>query len=95
MKKAWVYMITNKKKSVLYTGFTTDMSGRLQKHVEEYYKGFASKYGCKYLMYYEEFNSVLDAITREKELKGWSRARKESLINVNNPGWESLNHMFI
>lgn len=90
-----MYFITNKKKSVLYTGVTSDMSGRLQKHVDEHYKGFPSKYGCKYLMYFEEFNSILDAIDREKELKGWSRSKKENLINSTNPGWDSLNHIFL
>ena len=95
VKKAWVYIITNRNKSVLYTGVTSDMPGRLQKHVDGHYKGFASKYGCKYLMYYEEYDSILDAIAREKELKGWSRARKETLINSTNPGWESLNKKFL
>ena len=95
MKKAWVYFITNRKKSVLYTGMTSDMSGRLQKHVDEHYKGFPSKYGCKYLVYYEEFNSILDAIAREKQLKGWSRAKKDALIKGTNPGWDSLNHKFL
>ena len=63
--------------------------------MDEHYAGFASKYGCKYLVYYEEFNSILDAIAREKELKGWRRSRKDELINGENPGWESLNHKFL
>ena len=46
-------------------------------------------------MYYEEYYSILVAIAREKELKGWSRARKETLINNTNPGWESLNKKFL
>ena len=67
---------------------TSDMSGRLQNHVDEHDQGFASKYGCKYLVYYEEFDSILDAIAREKQLKGWRRDRKDELINGENPGWE-------
>ena len=46
VKRGWVYIITNKKKSVLYTGVSSNISGRLQKHVDEHYKGFASKYAC-------------------------------------------------
>ncbi|MBL4656798.1 MAG: GIY-YIG nuclease family protein [Flavobacteriales bacterium] len=94
-KHGRVYIITNNKKSVLYTGFTTDMLGRMQKHVDEYYKGFSSKYGCKYLIDYEEFDSILDPIDREKEIKGWTRAQKEALINAINPDWISLNDKFL
>ena len=80
---------------MLYTGVSSNISGRLQKHVDEHYKGFASKYGCKYLIYYEQFNSILDAIAREKEIKGWTRAKKEALISTTNPGWQSLNDKFL
>ena len=94
-KPGWVYFLTNRKKSVLYTGVTSDLPGRLLKHVQGVYKGFANKYGCKSLIYYEEYDSMLDAIAREKQLKGWRRQRKEELINAVNPGWESLNHKIL
>ena len=91
MKKSWVYILTNKTKTVLYIGVTSDLPGRIEKHINSFYKGFASKYGCKYLIYYEEFDSILDAIDREKVLKGWRRDRKETIINSTNPSWASLN----
>jgi putative endonuclease len=58
-------------------------------------KCFTGKYHCFYLIYYETFIYIKDAIAREKQIKNWPRAKKEELINMINPDWSSLNHLFI
>lgn len=77
-----IYITTNPGKTVLYIGVTNDLKRRLFEHYEN--KGnketFAGKYNCYHLVYYEHFVSVNEAIKREKELKGWSRKKKEALI---------------
>ena len=94
-KKYIVYIITNKNKTVLYTGVTSDIQRRLSQHYfdsENAKKSFAGKYNCYYLLYYEVFEDVNAAILREKELKGWGREKKRILIANFNPDWEFLNH---
>ena len=95
MKKYFVYIITNARKSVLYTGITNDWSRRINEHIadaESEKKSFAGKYNCRYLLYLEEFMFSYQAIAREKEIKGWSRKKKEQLITQMNPGWIFLNN---
>lgn len=92
-KLYYVYMLTNKIKTVLYTGMTNDLEQRL---VEHYFdrierKTFTGKYNCHFLVYYESYEYVNDAITREKEIKGWLRRKKDALIENFNPGWKFLN----
>lgn len=89
----YVYIITNKNKSVLYTGFTNDLQSRLYYHVnpEAHSKHFSHKYKCKYLVYYEHFQDVEIAIEREKQIKRWGRWKKELIINTFNPNWNFLN----
>ena len=88
-------MVTNKNKTVLYTGMTNDISRRLTEHEEASipfnYKSFAGHYNSYFLLHYECFANVMDAIAREKEIKGWRRSKKEQLINMHNPGWKFLN----
>lgn len=60
------------------------------KHPEPSIHSFATLYSCQYLLYYEHFSDIIQAIYREKELKGWSRKKKEGLINENNPEWQFL-----
>jgi putative endonuclease len=94
-KKNIVYIITNKNKTVLYIGVTSDIQRRLSQHYfdsENAKKSFAGKYNCYYLLYYEVFEDVNAAILREKELKGWGREKKRILITHFNPDWEFLNH---
>ena len=76
----WVYVMSNKTRSVLYIGVTNDLYRRYCEHRNGEIAGFAQKYRCHSLVYYEEYNLVEDAIAREKELKGWSRLKKERLI---------------
>ncbi|PTM10938.1 MAG: endonuclease [Bacteroidetes bacterium] len=88
----YVYILTNKTKTVLYTGVTNNLKERLyyHKNPEPYSKAFTTKYRCFYLIYYEHFFEIEDAIRREKEIKGWSRSKKETLIVNFNPSWSFL-----
>lgn len=90
----FVYITTNKNKTVLYTGVTNNLYQRLWEHEEESKttkRTFAVKYNCFNLVYYEHFDYIEHAIDREKEIKGWTRKKKESLINLFNPLWRFLN----
>jgi putative endonuclease len=86
----WIYIITNRSHSVLYIGVTNRLSRRTWEHREGIKAGFASKYLCKKLVYYEHYRDIRDAIARESQLKKWSRAKKISLVNRLNPRWEDL-----
>ena len=91
----YIYIVTNKNKTVLYTGITNDLYRRLKEHEENAkpfrHKSFAGHYNANYLLYYERFEQVEFAIAREKEIKGWRREKKEALINTLNPEWKFLN----
>ena len=88
----FVYIITNSGRTVLYTGVTNDLEVRLEQHYQN--RGnkatFAGKYGCYKLLYFEIFQGIEQAISREKEIKGWTRAKKEELISSVNPEWDFL-----
>jgi putative endonuclease len=89
----YVYITTNPIKTVLYVGVTNDLPRRLQEHTENRGnpKTFAGKYYCHNLVYYEHFTHINYAIDREKEIKKWSRAKKNTLIASLNPEWKFLN----
>jgi putative endonuclease len=87
----FVYIITNKAKTVLYTGVTNNLERRLSEHDEPSNNRFTGKYNCRYLLYWERFQYVDDAIAREKQIKGWRRQKKVLMINGFNPNWEFLN----
>ena len=88
----FIYILTNLNRTVLYTGVTNDLSIRLTQHIEGVNKtSFTSKYKCHFLIYYEHFQYIVDAIDREKEIKGWSRKKKEDLIATENKYWRFLN----
>ena len=86
----WVYIMSNKTRTVLYVGITNDLYRRYLEHKEEKIKGFTQKYKCHDLLYYEEFSVVDDAIAREKEIKAWRREKKEKLIATTNPEKRNL-----
>ncbi|MFN3754507.1 GIY-YIG nuclease family protein [Flavobacterium sp.] len=91
-------MITNKYRSTYYIGMTNNLGERLKQHkknIEEGIKTFASKYNIEFLVYYEKFTWVQDAIAREKELKTWRREKKLDLIRSFNPEFEFLNDRFV
>lgn len=90
-KEAFVYILTNYHHTVLYTGVTSNLTFRLQQHKTGSFKGaFTSKYNATHLVYYEYFESIEDAIRREKQIKAGSRKQKISLINKLNPEWRDL-----
>ena len=74
-----------------YTGVTNDLERRIHEHENSLYKGFAQRYNCRFLLYFEHFTFIDEAIEREKEIKGWKRYKKEALINQKNPEWRFLN----
>ncbi len=88
-----MYILTNANKTVLYTGVTNSLERRLEEHEqgESLENVFTKKYGVKYLLYYEKFQRIKDAIAREKEIKGWRREKKVKLIESENPYWKFLN----
>ncbi len=86
----YVYLMTNKKNTVIYTGVTSDLIRRVYEHKEKLVKSFTSRYNINKLVYYEVFQDVSYAITREKQIKGGSRANKIELINGMNLEWNDL-----
>ncbi|MDR6403821.1 MULTISPECIES: GIY-YIG nuclease family protein [Chryseobacterium] len=90
----YIYILTNKVKTVLYTGVTNDLKKRLYWHQnpEAKDKSFTFKYKCFFLVYFEHFNDIDIAIKREKQIKGWVRNKKDNLINKFNPTWKFLNN---
>ncbi len=91
MRKSYcVYILTNKYNRVLYTGVTSQLSGRVLQHKEKQSQGFTSRYNVNKLVYYESFGSPQEAIQREKQIKSGSRRKKIELVNKMNPEWKDL-----
>jgi len=86
----FVYILTDKGHKTLYIGVTNDLQKRLWEHRNPEKPSFSQRYHCIHLVYYEHFCDVRDAIAREKQLKGWRRAKKIALIEKENPRWEDL-----
>jgi putative endonuclease len=89
VKNYYVYIPFNHTR-MLYIGVTSDLLRRLSEHRLKVVPGFTSRYGIDMLAYYEVFPDPTSAIRREKQLKGWTRARKVELVQSVNPGWEDL-----
>ena len=87
----YVYILTNTNNTVLYIGVSNNISRRIFEHNNKLNKGFTSKYNVNKLVYCETFNSIEEAITREKQLKHWKREWKIKLIENSNPNWEETN----
>ena len=89
----YVYILTNVKRTVLYTGVTNDLEQRIIEHYTavDLHQSFTAKYHVYYLLYYEPHQYINNAIVREKEIKGWSREKKMQLIGELNPTLEFLN----
>ena len=85
----FVYIVCSRS-GTLYIGMTNSIYRRALEHKRGEVEGFASKYHCDRLVYYESFDDVHRAIGREKQLKGWRRAKKIALIESRNPRWEDL-----
>ena len=87
----YVYILTNAHKTVTYIGITNDLVRRVFEHKNHLDKdSFTAKYNIDKLVYYESTNDVEAAISREKQLKGWIRKKKEKLIESVNPNWVDL-----
>ena len=89
-RQYWVYILTNARNTVLYTGITSDLLRRVYEHREKLSPGFTSRYNVAKLVYYEQFQDALSAIAREKQIKAGSRQKKLDSINRMNPGWRDL-----
>jgi putative endonuclease len=86
----YVYMVTNRWRNVLYTGVTSSLEQRVWQHKHGVFPGFTRTYNCDRLVYFEIFERVEQAIAREKQIKGWIRAKKNALVVAVNPAWDDL-----
>ena len=90
MNLYYVYILTNDHNTVLYTGVTNDLERRCSEHKKKLIKGFTHKYNVDKLVYFEIFEMIEDAIAREKQIKGYSRTKKNALIDQFNDEWKEL-----
>jgi len=88
MGRSYVYILASRSR-VLYVGVTADLASRVSRH-QQGKTGFISRYGILQLVYFEESDDVRSAIAREKQIKGWKRARKLALVESVNPEWRDL-----
>ena len=86
----YVYILTNWNNTVLYIGVTNNLERRLREHKNKLSKGFSEKYNTNKLVYFDYTTDIYSAIVREKQIKGWTRARKNILIENDNPEWKDL-----
>ena len=90
MNSYYIYVLTNDWGNVMYIGVTNDLPRRLYEHRQELVDGFTKRYHVHKLVYYEETSDVRAALEREKQLKSWSRAKKDKLVETCNPDWHDL-----
>lgn len=86
----YIYMMTNRWLNVLYVGVTNSLETRVWQHKSKGLPGFTRKYNCDRLVYFEIYQEITQAIAREKQIKAWSRAKKDALIATINPEWKDL-----
>ena len=91
----YVYILTGQQHDTIYIGVTNDLGRRLSEHKNRQIKGFTKKYCVEKLVYFEELSDINAAIAREKQLKHWTRAKKNALIESQNPKWNDLGGNFI
>jgi putative endonuclease len=89
-RRGYVYILASQKNGTLYTGVTADLPGRLLQHRTGTGSKFAARYGVMRLVWFDEYELVVDAIAREKAIKKWPRAWKIKLIEERNPDWRDL-----
>ena len=92
-KTFYVSLMTNRSRVVLYTGITNSLVRRVWEHQNGEIEGSTKKYKVNRLVYYENFDDPRDAISREKEIKGWRRGKKNALVKTLNPKWTDLSPM--
>jgi len=90
MSQAYIYFLTNWTGKVLYIGVTNHLERRVLEHKQKLVDGFSKRYSLDRLVYYETCSDIEDAIRREKQLKGWSRPKKNGLVESMNPEWIDL-----
>jgi putative endonuclease len=90
MKTSYIYILSNKNRTVYYTGVTANLTKRIEEHRSGTKSKFCKAYNVKELLYYEQFTDINDAIRREKEIKGWRRDKKLALIKRKNPEVRNL-----
>ncbi|MBP6945231.1 GIY-YIG nuclease family protein [Patescibacteria group bacterium] len=89
MRTGYVYIMASES-GTLYIGVTSNLSRRIFEHKQGTIEGFSKKYECRKLVYFEQGDDIVGAIEREKQLKKWSRSKKEKLIASMNPQWKDL-----
>ncbi len=94
-KQPAIYIMANKPNGTLYTGVTSDLIKRVYQHKKGLTPGFTQRYNCKQLVYYEIYEDMVNAIEREKQIKGGSRKKKIVLIESTNPEWLDLYHSLL
>ena len=90
MKKSYVYILSNPRKTVLYTGVTQHLGREIEAHKNQIAEGFTRQYNCRELVYYEITDSMDTAISRRREIDSECRLEKEALIEGFNPEWKDL-----
>ena len=85
----FTYIVASRSRT-LYTGVTGNLVQRIFQHKQKTHAGFSATYNCNRLVWFERFSDVADAIQREKQIKGWTRAKKIALVEGNNPTWQDL-----
>ena len=93
-KEYYIYIMTNRWNTVLYTGVTNNLKKRIYEHKEKYVRGFTKRYNIDKLVYYEMLGDIYNAITREKQIKAGSRNKKIELVQSMNPEWKDLKDLF-
>lgn len=86
----YIYILVNINNKVLYVGVTNNLEKRIREHKSGTIEGFTKKYNIHKLVYYETYSDIKEAINREKQLKGWSRDKKNQIIGKNNPEWREI-----
>ena len=86
----WIYIMGSDYGKAMYIGVTNDLLRRVREHKSDMIDGFTKRYRCHKLLYYEQYPHIMNAIAREKQLKGWNRQKKRMLIEAFNPGFEDL-----
>ena len=92
-QRYYVYIMTNRRNTVLYTGVTSDLVRRVEEHKSKAVAGFTQRYNITKLVYYEEYADAVSAIAREKQIKAGSRQKKIDLVNGTNASWQDLSDM--
>ena len=95
MKQPAVYIMASQRNGTIYVGVASDLIQRIWQHREGLGDGFTKRYGCKVLVWFELADTMDVAISREKQLKGGSRAKKLALIEATNPGWNDLFYQIV